>query len=138
MLFLKFAPPAQEIPKVFADNDKTRQIIINLIGNSLKYTEKGGVTVSIEKDESFVKLQVSDTGRGIEEDQQNLLFRKFQQTERSILTRDTTQGTGLGLYISKLMIEGMGGKIASEKSEPNIGSVFSFTLPIEREHEQNT
>jgi PAS domain S-box-containing protein len=138
MLFLKFAPPAQEIPKVFADNDKTRQIIINLIGNSLKYTEKGGVTVSIETDESFVKLLVSDTGRGIEEDQQNLLFRKFQQTERSILTRDTTQGTGLGLYISKLMIEGMGGKIALEKSEPNIGSVFSFTLPIENNNVQNT
>ena len=75
MLYLTFDPPKAPIPNVYADSDKTRQVIINLIGNSLKYTDKGGVTVSIEIDGGFVKLLVSDTGRGIAKDQQNLLFK---------------------------------------------------------------
>jgi PAS domain S-box-containing protein len=131
-LYLKLDPPSEEMPKVFSDLEKTRQVIINFIGNAIKCTEKGGITVVISKDEGFVKLSVSDTGRGIEKNQQGLLFKKFVQTEQSILTRDTTQGTGLGLYISKLMIEGMGGQIQLEKSEVNVGSVFSFSLPIQQ------
>jgi signal transduction histidine kinase len=63
-------------------------------------------------------------------DSQQLLFHKFQQASSSLLTRDTTRGTGLGLYISKMIIENMGGHIALEYSEPNKGSTFSFTLPV--------
>jgi len=61
---------------------------------------------------------------------QQLLFHKFQQASSSLLTRDTTRGTGLGLYISKMIIENMGGKIALESSRLDKGSVFSFTIPI--------
>jgi hypothetical protein len=72
----------------------------------------------------------TDTGRGIPPENQGLLFRKFQQAGSSLYTRDTTKGTGLGLYISKLMIEGMGGKIWLENREIDKGTTFAFCLPI--------
>lgn len=119
------------LPSVAADPDKLKQVLINLIGNAFKFTEKGMITVSaVIKPEGFVKILIADAGRGIPSANQNLLFRKFQQAGSSILTRDTTKGTGLGLYISKLMVEGMGGKIQLESSAEGKGSTFSFLLPV--------
>lgn len=115
-----------------ADRDRTKQVIINLIGNGIKFTDSGSVSVTIEKDADEVKTFVTDTGRGIPEGNQGLLFRKFQQAGDSLYTRDTTKGTGLGLYISKLIIEGMGGKIWLQKSEINKGSTFAFSLPLSK------
>jgi signal transduction histidine kinase len=80
--------------------------------------------------EKIAKVLVSDTGRGIPLKQQSLLFHKFQQTGESLFTRDTVGGSGLGLYISKMMMEGMDGEVKLEKSDEKKGSVFSFTLPI--------
>jgi len=77
-----------------------------------------------------VKILVTDTGRGISIDNQKLLFHKFQQAGESLLTRDTTRGTGLGLYISKMLAENMGGHITLESSVENQGSTFSVTVPI--------
>lgn len=130
ILYLKFNPPKNPVPKVLTDADRLKQILINLIGNAIKFTEKGGVTLDITSDEKFVKVYVTDTGKGIPAESQRLLFRKFQQGENNILTRDNTQGTGLGLYISKLMVEGMGGQISLEKSEAGKGTTFSFTMPV--------
>ncbi len=115
---------------VFADRDRTKQALLNLVGNSLKFTEKGEVVVHLVPDVDKVRCRVTDTGRGISKENQSLLFRKFQQAGSSLFTRDTTKGTGLGLYISRLIIEGMGGKIWLEKSEEGVGSEFCFTLPI--------
>jgi len=123
-------PPSSRIPAVLGDSDKVRQVLINLLGNALKFTKVGSVTISAESDDKFVKIFVSDTGTGIPLAQQNLLFHKFQQAGASIFTRDTSGGSGLGLYISKMMIEGMGGEVKLEKSEEGKGSVFSFSLPI--------
>jgi|WetSurMetagenome_2_1015567.scaffolds.fasta_scaffold04918_4 signal transduction histidine kinase/sensor domain CHASE-containing protein len=120
----------EKMPSVAADTDRLRQVLINLIGNGLKFTTEGGITISLKQEGDFVKTIVSDTGIGISEASQKLLFRKFQQAENNIFTRDTTQGTGLGLYVSKMIVEGMGGKIKLESSVVNKGSVFSFTLPI--------
>ena len=78
----------------------------------------------------MLKVEVIDTGKGISEKNQSLLFRKFQQANESLLIRDSKRGTGLGLYISKLLIEGMGGQIGLESSVEEKGSVFYFTLPI--------
>jgi signal transduction histidine kinase len=99
------------------------------VGNSLKFTKAGEVKIGLEESGNYVKVVVSDTGRGIPQKQQNLLFHKFQQTGENIFTRDTVGGTGLGLYISKKMIEGMGGVIKLEKSIEGVGSTFTFTLP---------
>lgn len=129
-LYLKFDEPKVALPQVSGDQDRMRQVLINLVGNGLKFTQEGGVTVTALREGKFVKISVTDTGMGISEKNQELLFRKFQQAESDIYTRDTVQGTGLGLYISKLMVGGMGGKIVLEKSEVGKGTTFSFTLPI--------
>lgn len=129
-LYLKMEKNDSVLPMALADKNKTKQILINLIGNAVNYTREGGVSVRAEKENNLLKVYISDTGIGISPENQNLLFRKFQQAGEKILTRDMTKGTGLGLYISKLMVENMGGAIGLVKSEPNRGSVFSFALPI--------
>lgn len=118
-----------KIPAVVADPNRVKQVLINLVGNALKFTEKGGVTVRLEANDVFVKVSVIDTGKGIPASNLKLLFRKFQQAENNILTRDSTRGTGLGLYISKLLVEGMGGKIYIESSVEGKGTTFAFELP---------
>ena len=117
-----------------ADSKRIEEIIINLLGNSIKFTEFGTITVSVLREEDSLRLRVSDTGSGIPIQNQALLFRKFQQAGGSIYTRDSTRGTGLGLYISKLMIEAMGGKIFLEYSEEGKGTTFSFTIPASKNY----
>lgn len=111
------------------DQDRVHEILTNLIANAIHQTRGGKVTILLENIEKNIKVSVIDTGIGIPPENQQLLFKKFQQAGKSIFTRGEEKGTGLGLYISKLLIEDMGGKIWLEKSEENIGSTFSFTLP---------
>jgi PAS domain S-box-containing protein len=123
----------ENLPQVTGDPDKIKEVLINLIGNALKFTEQGSVTVKAgisDQDCRKIRVSVIDSGRGISKENQILLFRKFQQAETNIMTRDATKGTGLGLYISKLMIESMNGSIYLEKSEENVGSTFTFTIPL--------
>jgi PAS domain S-box-containing protein len=123
--------PSDTIPFVWADPARTKQVIYNLVGNALKFTEKGGVGIRLEQIEAGVKITVIDTGRGIAIDNQRLLFRKFQQAgDKTSLTRDATNGTGLGLYISQRLVSAMGGQLKLESSEPGRGTSFSFTLPL--------
>lgn len=132
-LYLQISPYSTSA-SVTADHNRTKQVMINLIGNALKFTDHGGVTIQIlTQPDQLAKVLIIDTGRGIPVDSQSLLFKKFQQASNSLLTRDATRGTGLGLYISKLMIEGMGGRIAIESTQEHIGTTFSFTLPIARD-----
>lgn len=118
------------LPPAFADRDRAKQIIYNLVSNAIHYTEKGGASIQIVKEGDFLKIAVRDTGMGISLENRNLLFRKFQQAGEKILARNITQSAGLGLYISKLLAEAMGGRIWLEKSEFGKGSIFAFTLPI--------
>jgi signal transduction histidine kinase len=117
---------------VWSDPDRLKQILVNLIGNAIKFTKQGKVMVSLypSEREGFVELRVTDSGEGIAREQQGLLFHKFQQAGSSLYTRDTSKGTGLGLYISKLMVEGMGGSIRLVESELKKGSVFGVSLPV--------
>ncbi len=117
------------MPPVIADKQRIKQVIYNLVGNAVKFTEEGNITISMTNDENFVYTSVSDTGRGMSDEGQRLLFRKFQQAGSSLLTRDTTKGTGLGLYISKLIVEISGGTIKLDHSEVGKGSTFVFSLP---------
>ncbi len=122
-------PSVAGAPPVQADRQRTKQVIYNLVGNAVKFTDKGSITISARADDDFIYTAVTDTGRGMPVDSQRLLFRKFQQAGSSLLTRDTTKGTGLGLYISKLIVELSDGKIQLDSSEPGKGSSFSFSLP---------
>ncbi len=130
-LKLLFKKPAKRMPFVLADMDRLSEVLTNLIGNALKFTKSGGIILSVlEKRDGFVVVSVSDTGIGIPKENLEKLFDKFYQVDSSA-TREA-EGTGLGLYISKTIIEMMGGKIWVE-SKPGKGSIFSFSLPIAKE-----
>lgn len=119
-----------ESPEVLVDAARLNQILYNLVGNAVKFTPHGTVTISAATSGDMLRITVTDTGRGIAPDMQPLLFHKFQQAGESILTRDSTKGTGLGLYISRLMARGMDGDLTLQSSEPGKGSTFLLTLPL--------
>ncbi len=127
-LYIKFSAPPESLPEVIADQDRTREVIINILGNSLQYTEKGGITLSFEKSGDFVKVLVSDTGIGIEPNEQKSLFQKFH-TVGDRFMHSKEYGSGMGLYISKLLMESMGGTIKLEHSSLKVGSVFAIKVP---------
>jgi len=117
--------------QVWGDKDKVIQILVNLVGNALKFTPlHGEITIAIEKlDAEWVKLSVADTGPGIPTEEAAKIFDKFYQVEQS--NKQKTRGTGLGLAISKALVDMHGGKIWVE-SGVDRGSVFSFILPARR------
>lgn len=114
------------LPEVFADPDKVEQVLTNLLENAVKYTEKGDVIVSGTVEDGRVKVSVSDQGEGIPTDQQAQVFGKFFRRHSRA---NNPTGTGLGLYISKGLVEAHGGKIWVEDGAAG-GAVFSFTLPM--------
>jgi PAS domain S-box-containing protein len=119
-----------EIPsEVVGDENRIGQVLINLIGNAVKFTSHGEVRVSVHVAEDLLHFAVSDTGIGIPEEKRDLLFQTFRQIDSS-LTRKYG-GTGLGLAISKGLVELMGGEIGVMGREGG-GSVFYFTLPLKR------
>jgi len=134
MLYLTLVPPLSPLENVIGDKDRVKQILMNLVGNGVKYTDKGGVIITLERDNGFIKVLVTDTGKGIPPEIHKGLFNKFHEGPNGeTYTRDVIHGTGLGLYISRMMAEGMGGKIALEKSVIGVGSTFSFELPMAKE-----
>ena len=116
--------PEEEV-EVFADPDRLRQVLVNLIGNSIKYTKAGSVEVFIKKGKT-VEIHVKDTGIGMSEEQMSRLFEKFYRIKTEA-TRSIT-GTGLGLWITKKIVEMMNGTI-KVNSVLDSGSDFEFTLP---------
>ncbi len=117
------------LPTVWADSQRVRQVLINLLSNAEKFTERGYILLKAEAGPEFVTIHVTDTGIGIEPEAQKRLFIPFQQVDASTTRR--AGGTGLGLAISRSFVEMHGGQIWVE-SEPGKGSTFSFTLPIYR------
>lgn len=115
---------------VLADEGRVRQIVLNLVGNAIKYTEKGEVKVYMLKSKTHLVVQVLDSGRGIPVESRALLFRKFQQASNNLFTRDTTKGTGLGLYVARMLARGMQGDVKLVNSEEGKGSTFELSLPM--------
>ena len=107
-------------------------MVINLIGNSLKFTSQGGkVRIWFEVKDNFVWTHVTDDGEGISPEDLPKLFQKFGLVKESYVTNQkASQGTGLGLYISKSIIELHRGKLWAESEGHGKGATFSFTLPI--------
>jgi PAS domain S-box-containing protein len=116
-----------KLPEILADEMRVREILNNLISNSIKFTDKGWIKVKAEKKDNHVVISIIDTGIGISKDKINNLFQKFYQIDPSIGRR--FGGTGLGLVITKQLIELQGGKI-TVASTYGKGSTFSVTLPI--------
>ena len=120
-----------KIPKdlvlVDADENRLQQILHNLIGNAIKFTSQGEVTVTARESSGMLEVAVSDTGIGIPKDQFERIFSSFEQIDGS--AQRSYGGTGLGLAVTRQLVELHGGKI-EVSSEPGKGSVFRFTLPI--------
>ncbi|MEO5765267.1 MAG: ATP-binding protein [Casimicrobiaceae bacterium] len=121
---------AGELPPVQADERRVTQVLVNLVGNALKFTDAGEVEVSVTADATEFAVTVRDTGPGIAPEFHERIFEEFQQADTS--TTRPKGGAGLGLAIAKRIVEMHGGKLALLRSEVNIGSTFGFTLPRER------
>ena len=129
---LLFDAPATPLPRVKVDTGRLRQVLVNLGGNAVKFTERGEVTLRVsplagERGSLRVRLDVSDTGVGIAPENQARIFEEFTQEDASTTRR--FGGTGLGLSIARQIVELMGGALALA-SAPGLGSTFSFELAL--------
>lgn len=124
----RFEKPEKKMPKVKLDVEKMKLAVSNLLDNAIRYTLSGGkVSVTLKCEEKKIKFLVEDSGIGVSKDQQKRLFTKFFRGANAVRTE--TEGSGLGLFIAKNIIEAHGGKIWFE-SEESKGSTFCFSLPI--------
>lgn len=121
-----------DLPSISGDKDRLIQVVINLISNAVKFTEKGSVTCRVKHENQVITVSVIDQGVGISESDQPKVFEKFKQVGDTLT--DKPQGTGLGLPISREIVEYHGGKIWVE-SELGKGSTFSFTLPTQNKQD---
>jgi len=127
-LKFSFQKPKTPLPEVRADKEKIKLVIQNLVENAVKYTLPGKkIVVKLGLKNGEVLFSIKDEGIGIPKDQQERIFTKFFRGANAL--KMETDGTGLGLFISKNIIEAHGGKIWF-KSEENKGSTFYFTLPV--------
>jgi PAS domain S-box-containing protein len=116
----------ENLPEIEADSERLRQVVINLVGNAIKFSDPGGsVTVKAERRNRELLFQIIDRGIGIPEEAMKHLFERFYRAEDKMVRG----GAGLGLYISKQIVEAHGGRIWAE-SQADKGSTFSFTLPL--------
>jgi signal transduction histidine kinase len=129
-LHLEIDIKKENVLSVNADPDKIKQVLLNLIGNSLKFTPAGGtITVILDEKDSLVEISVVDTGQGINKEDIEKLFKKFGMIGKNYLSKQGTQGTGLGLYLTKSIVELHGGTISVVSEGEGKGTTFSFTLP---------
>lgn len=129
-IYLKIENPNYLTPYILADEKRLKQVLINLIGNAIKFTWFGGVSVSLDEEADQAIVRVKDTGEGIGQKDRQFLFHKFKQLNEDIYKTNISTGTGLGLYICKLLMDGMSGEIELESSSSGKGSVFKLKLPL--------
>ncbi len=114
-----------ELPMIHADSDRIQQVLMNLIGNAIKYTEHGSILLEANASKSFVEVNIQDNGMGIPEEELRLVLEDYQRGTNVA----TTPGTGLGLNLSRHIIELHGGELSIE-SEVGKGTTVGFTLPV--------
>jgi signal transduction histidine kinase len=117
------------VPKVRADLDRIVQVVVNLLSNAVKFIEpgKGRVEIALAEQEGFLRVDVRDNGPGVKPEHRDIIFDKFRQASDPLTGKP--QGSGLGLYISRRIIEHSGGRLWVT-SVPGEGACFSFTLPL--------
>ena len=117
-----------DFPKIMLDEERIKLVVQNFIDNAIKYSPKGGkIIIVLKKDEKNIELEVQDFGIGIPKNQQDKIFAKFSRADNAI--KLNSLGSGLGLFLSKNIVEAHGGKIWFESQE-NAGTSFYFSLPI--------
>ncbi|MBT3932667.1 MAG: response regulator [Bacteroidetes bacterium] len=116
-----------DLPDLESDEQKIHQILTNIIGNAIKFTNRGSITVITSSDAQRISISVKDTGIGIHADMISSIFREFKQVDSS--SSRSYEGTGLGLAIAEKTVKLLGGEISVE-SEPLVGSTFTLTIPI--------
>lgn len=120
-----------KLSQVFADPDKVSQVLLNLLGNAIKFTPANGqITISFFSDSHYIEISVKDSGVGIDPSDMSKLFQKFGRLDTSYVAAATSGGTGLGLYICKSLVEQMGGKIKAVSQGEGKGATFTFSLPV--------
>jgi len=127
-LYMKIVKSLKPLPKIMVDQDKLRQVILNIIDNAIKYTKEGGITLELKKLDGEEEIKVSDTGEGMDKGELNSLFQMFSRTTAG--TQLHAEGAGLGLYVARQFIEMHGGKIWAESPGKSKGSTFYIQLPI--------
>ncbi|MBI3956815.1 MAG: GAF domain-containing protein [Candidatus Kerfeldbacteria bacterium] len=127
-LKLKFDKPKEPLPLMMIDRDKMADVIQNLVDNAIKYTEKGSITVSTHAENGQMTVSVQDTGRGLKTDEAEKLFNKFVRGDG--IARIHPDGSGLGLYIAKKIVEAHGGRVWVESEGEGKGSTFTFVVPV--------
>jgi signal transduction histidine kinase len=125
---LKLVKPKTKIGNWVVDKDRFREALDNLISNAIKYTDSGGIKVEVKKDTKQLTVTVTDSGPGISVSDQNRLFKKFSRAKEGLKQERPGASTGLGLYITKRIIEEMGGKVGV-RSKVGAGSTFWFSIP---------
>lgn len=128
---LTFKKPSRDIPIIKLDKQKTQQAVLNLISNAISYSENGHVKVSLDHAGNQLIFRVDDDGIGVADEEKDKLFTKFYRAENAKLTRP--DGTGIGLYLVKRVIEDQGGTILFESSLGK-GSTFGFRVPTKEEN----
>ncbi|MDO8592732.1 MAG: HAMP domain-containing sensor histidine kinase [bacterium] len=128
-LAISASQPDFALPAAWCDGKKITHVISNLLDNAIYYTEQGSVAVSYElADKKYLKIKVADTGSGLSAEDKKILFQKFSRGRAAKSLRP--DGSGLGLYISKKIVEGNDGIMACDSRGLGRGSTFSFTVPI--------
>ena len=118
------------LPELFVDSDRIQQVLHNLLGNALQFTPPDGqVLVTVAKDGDQIRFSVKDSGIGISEEHLAHIFERFYRADKS-RSRNKGGGSGIGLTIAKSLVEAHGGKIWAESAGKNLGSIFTFTLPM--------
>jgi len=137
-LYLDYQKPNEPLPKIKIDITKIKEVISNMVDNAIKYTQRGGVTVRAgqanywdaeeKKQKNTIRVVVSDTGIGMDREELDMIFQKFQRGRE--VSHYHTEGTGLGMYIGKKVVEVHKGKIWAESKGKGKGSRFILELPV--------
>ncbi|MBI4346043.1 MAG: CHASE2 domain-containing protein [Elusimicrobia bacterium] len=122
-----------DLPPVLADREKLEQVVNNLLGNAMKFTPSGKITLAAEREGAFARVSVTDTGAGIAPANLGKLFQKFQQLDVARQKEAGIVGTGLGLAICKAVVDAHGGRIWAESPGEGKGTSFRLTLPLAEE-----